>query len=55
MLRIADLQRVDMGIAMCHFELVARERGLAGSWVVRDPGIPLPGKDTEYTVTWVAE
>ena len=54
-LRIADLQRVDMGIAMCHFELVARERGLAGSWVVRDPGIPLPGKDTEYTVTWVAE
>jgi len=53
-LRIADLQRVDLGIAMCHFELVARERGLAGDWVVRDPGIPLPGKDTEYVVTWVA-
>ena len=53
-LRIADLQRVDMGIAMCHFELVAREHGLAGSWVVRDPGIPHPGKDTEYVVTWVA-
>jgi len=53
-LRIADLQRVDMGIAMCHFELVAREHGRTGSWVVRDPGIPLPGKDTEYVVTWVA-
>ena len=53
-LRIADLQRVDMGIAMCHFELVARENGLAGSWVVRDPGIPLPGTDTEYVVTWAA-
>jgi len=52
-LRIADLQRVDLGIAMCHFELVAREHGVAGSWVVRDPGIPLPGKDTEYVVTWV--
>jgi hypothetical protein len=51
-LRIADLQRVDLGIAMCHFELVAREHGLAGSWVVRDPGIPLPGKDAEYVVTW---
>ncbi len=53
-LRIADLQRVDMGIAMCHFELVAREHGLTGSWVVGDPAIPLPGKDTEYVVTWVA-
>jgi len=52
-LRIADLQRVDLGIAMCHFELVAREHGLAGSWVVRDPGIPLPGKDMEYVATWV--
>jgi len=53
-LRIADLQRVDLGIAMCHFQLIAREHGLAGSWVVRDPGIPLPGKDAEYVVTWVA-
>jgi len=52
-LRIADLQRVDLGIAMCHFELVAREHGLTGSWVVRDPGIPLPGRDTEYVATWV--
>jgi len=53
-LRIGDLQRIDLGIAMCHFELVAREHGLLGSWVVRDPSIPLPGKDTEYTVTWIA-
>ena len=28
LLRIADLQRVDLGIAMCHFDLVAREAGL---------------------------
>ncbi len=42
-LRIADLQRVDLGIAMCHFELVAREAGLDGGWVVADPGLPLPG------------
>jgi hypothetical protein len=27
-----DLQRVDMGIAMCHFELTARELGLEGRW-----------------------
>ena len=53
-LRIADLQRVDLGIALCHFELLAREHGLTGSWVVRDPGIPLPGADTEYAATWLA-
>jgi hypothetical protein len=53
-LRIADLQRVDLGIAMDHFELVAGERGLRGTWAVRDPGIPLPGKDAEYVATWSA-
>jgi len=51
-LRIADLQRVDLGIAMCHFELVARESGLDGSWVVADPGLDLPGPGIEYTATW---
>lgn len=51
LLRIPDLQRVDMGIAMCHFELSAKELGLKGSWVVEDPALPLPDK-TEYVVTW---
>jgi nitroreductase len=41
-LRLADLQRVDMGIAMCHFELAAREAGLAGGWVIEDPGTATP-------------
>ncbi len=50
-LRIADLQRVDMGIAMCHFELVAREAGLDGRWVVDDPGLDVPD-GVEYTATW---
>jgi nitroreductase len=52
LLRIADLQRVDLGIAMCHFALVARESGLDGRWVVEDPGLALPGPDVEYTATW---
>ena len=51
-LRIADLQRVDLGIAMCHFELVARESGVDGSWVVDDPGLDLPGPGIEYSATW---
>jgi len=54
LLRIADLQRVDLGIAMCHFALVARESGLAGQWVVDDPGLATPTPGIEYTATWRA-
>ena len=53
-LRLADLQRVDMGIAMCHFEMTARELGLAGDWVIEDPFLPVPGRGVEYTATWRA-
>ena len=53
-LRIADLQRVDLGIAMCHFELVAREDGRDGGWLVADPGLPSPGPGIEYVATWRA-
>jgi hypothetical protein len=49
---VEDLPRVDSGIAMCHFELTAREQGLAGRWVVRDPAIPLPDQLMEYSATW---
>jgi nitroreductase len=52
-LRLADLQRVDMGIAMCHFELVAHELGLQGSWVIDEPKLVTP-EGTEYTVSWIA-
>ena len=30
MFKMADLQRVDMGIAMCHFELTCNELGIKG-------------------------
>jgi nitroreductase len=53
LVKLADLQRVDMGIAMCHFELAAREAGLSGRWVTDQP---LPATATpgwEYTSSWV--
>jgi len=53
LLRLADLQRVDMGIAMCHFELTAREAGLDGQWAVMNPRIDIPDERTEYVVSWV--
>lgn len=48
-----DLQRVDMGIAMYHFERTAREQGLGGSWQEMDPGpLALP-PNTEYVASFV--
>lgn len=52
---IADLQRVDLGIAMSHFELSALELGLRGTWQIMDPGIDLPDQLTEYTASWQAD
>ena len=54
MLRVADMQRVDMGIAMCHFELAAGQFGLAGKWEINDPGLPLPDESSDYVVSWIA-
>jgi nitroreductase len=44
------LQNVDMGIAMCHFDLSAKELGLNGSWNVNDPQIKSVGM--EYVASW---
>ena len=52
---VADVQRLDMGIAMCHFELSAMELELRGRWMVAEPDIAKPDKYTEYTVSWIAE
>ena len=50
---VADVQRIDMGIAMCHFELTAKELGLSGTWQNREPDIKKPAKGTEYVVSWI--
>jgi nitroreductase len=52
LLSFSDLQRVDMGIAMCHFALTMQEMGAAGRWKIQDPGIVNPDVATEYCVTW---
>jgi len=44
------LQDLDMGIAMCHFELTAKEADIAGKWVVLEPDIEKGG--FEYVVSW---
>jgi len=53
LLRLADLQRMDMGIAMCHFEMTARQLGLPGGWQVAEPDIRRLDESTEYIVSWI--
>jgi hypothetical protein len=47
------LQNIDMGIAMCHFELTAQEFGLKGKWEIIDPQISDAGLN--YIFTWVGK
>lgn len=48
---LGDVQKVDMGIALSHFDLTAQEKGLAGEFVFADPAVPVPG-NTQYIVSW---
>ncbi len=54
LVQIDDIQRVDMGIAMCHFALTAQENGLRGQWAIHEPSVARPDDLTEYIVTWQA-
>ena len=49
-----SIQEVDMGIAMSHFELVAREAGLKGDWKTLKPEKHVRN-GMEYIVTWVGK
>jgi len=51
---VADLQRIDMGIAMSHFELAACELGLHGRWT-SEGACAEQCEGVEYTVSWVTE
>ncbi len=46
-----DMQKVDMGIALCHFEFTAKENGLKLSFEVNDPGISC-AENSEYIASY---
>ncbi|MFO8112110.1 MAG: nitroreductase family protein [Desulfosalsimonadaceae bacterium] len=50
-----DLQRIDMGIAMCHFELAAVEEGVIGRWKKGNSGPPPAADGMEYIASWEFE
>jgi hypothetical protein len=51
-LNLADLQRMDVGIAMAHFELTAREHNLIGQWTSNPPELDIPDPLLEYCLSW---
>ena len=52
--KTGDIQKVDIGIAICHFEVAADEEGLKGRFVQNNPGINIP-ENTEYIATYELE
>ncbi len=51
----SGLNLIDMGIAMCHFELTARYKDLDGEWKCEDPHLlHIPDK-TDYVISWFGE
>ena len=45
---IGDIQKVDMGIALCHFDLERQEKGIQGSFIKTDH----PESEYEYIITF---
>lgn len=49
---VGNMQKVDLGIALCHFALAAKENGIEIHFHRADPGIPAPA-DTEYIASYL--
>jgi nitroreductase len=47
-----DIQRIDIGIAMFHFENTALELGLHGRWIIQKPVVKHTPGSIEYIISW---
>ena len=48
---LGDIQKVDVGIALAHFDMTLEEEGVRVAYSFSDPGIPTP-ENTHYIVTY---
>ena len=48
---LGDIQKVDVGIALAHFDLTLKETGIDGCFVTKKPGIKID-ETMEYIVTY---
>ena len=51
---VGDMQKIDMGIALCHFALAAEESGLDVQFSISDPGIAA-GTNMEYIASYLLQ
>ena len=49
-----DFPRIDIGIAICHFDLTVKELGIRGNWQLDFPKITIP-PHLEYFISWVSD
>jgi len=47
------IQKIDMGIALLHFEAAARQLGLPGHWENPSTDQSMPSKSLDHIMTWV--
>ena len=45
-----DLQKIDVGIALCHFVMGLENKGKKAEVKIQDPGVKIPS-DAEYIVS----
>ncbi len=48
---LGDIQKVDVGIALAHFDLTLQEEGHSGRFIEADPGITLP-ENVQYIISY---
>ncbi len=51
--KTGDLQKIDVGIALCHFVMGLEEQGRAPKVIISDPGLNVP-EHAEYVATVIA-
>ena len=49
---VGDMQKIDLGIALCHFALTAKENNLDVQFCISDPGITTES-DVEYITSYL--
>jgi len=50
-----DIQMIDIGIALCHFELTALELGLVGKWQHVKTNINELSDSKNYVISWISK
>lgn len=45
-----DMNKLDIGIALCHFDVVMEEKGISGKFKILNPNI---NSKNEYVISWV--